>query len=72
MGSDTFVAAWVMIDQISRMMTGQKISPPESEGLNVFQFLTKEDITFDPKQGWTGYPDYAERFATLWGVEAPK
>jgi hypothetical protein len=25
-------------------------------------------MKFDPSKGWTGYPDFAQRFAKLWGV----
>jgi hypothetical protein len=32
----------------------------------VMQFLTKPDITFNPSQGWTGYPQLAARFIKLW------
>jgi len=30
------------------------------------QFLEQKDITFDPTRGWWAFPDYAQRFATLW------
>ena len=49
-------------------IAGQKLTGPEAEGSGVVQFLTKKDITFDPAKGWSGYPDFAERFAKLWGV----
>ena len=26
--------------------------------------------TFDPTNGWTGYPDYADRFATVWSNQS--
>jgi hypothetical protein len=26
-------------------------------------------VTFDPSHGWTGYPDFPQRFAKLWGVD---
>lgn len=70
-GVDTAVTSWLLIDQVARLIAHQKLSGPEAEGLTDYQFLSKEDITFDPEQGWTGYPDYADRFAKLWGVEAP-
>ena len=28
--------------------------------------LEQADMTFDPSHGWSGYPDFAKRFATLW------
>ncbi len=35
----------------------------------VAQFLTKEDVQYDVSKGWTGYPEFAEMFAELWGVK---
>jgi ribose transport system substrate-binding protein len=65
---DVPVASWALLDQVVRESIGQKLSGPEAEGIPVLQFLRQEDITFDPTKGWTGYPEYAERFAELWGV----
>jgi hypothetical protein len=30
------------------------------------QFLEQKDITFDPTHGWTGYPEFEEKFTELW------
>jgi hypothetical protein len=30
------------------------------------EFLTRPDVTFNPSQGWTGYPQLATRFTKLW------
>jgi ribose transport system substrate-binding protein len=68
LGFDVPVLAWTLLDQAARQIVGQELTGPQSEGLSVNQFLTQEDITFNPKLGWTGYPDYAEMFAKLWGV----
>lgn len=68
LGLDLPVLSWTLLDQAAREITGQELTGPEAEGLPVNQFLTQEDITFDPSKGWTGYPDFPERFATLWGV----
>jgi ribose transport system substrate-binding protein len=66
---DLPVLIWTTLDQAAREIGGQKQTGDESKGLTVVQFLTQEDIVFDPSKGWTGYPDFAERFAKLWGVE---
>lgn len=68
LGLDLPVLTWTLLDQSAREIVGQKLTGPEAKGLTVIQFLTKDDITFDPSKGWTGYPDYAKRFARLWGV----
>lgn len=65
---DVPVLGWTFIDQAAREMVGQELTGPEAEGISDIQFLTQKDITFDPSRGWTGYPDFAERFAKLWGV----
>jgi ribose transport system substrate-binding protein len=65
---DLPVLTWTLVDQAAREIVGQELSGPEAEGIPVQQFLTKEDIVFDPSKGWTGYPDFPERFAKLWGV----
>lgn len=66
--ADVNVLAWTMMDSAARLIAGQELSQSESEGQEVLQFLTKEDITFDPAKGWVGYPDYVEKFEKLWGL----
>jgi ribose transport system substrate-binding protein len=68
LGVDLPVLTWVLLDQAARQMAGQALSGDEAKGLPVLQFLTQQDIKFDPSKGWTGYPDFAQRFAKLWGV----
>lgn len=68
LGFDLPVLTWTLVDQAAREIVGQELSGPESEGIPVLQFLTKEDLQYDVSKGWTGYPDFAERFAKLWGV----
>jgi ribose transport system substrate-binding protein len=68
LATDLPVLIWTTLDQVAREMAGQELSGGEAEGLTVIQFLTQKDIVFDPSMGWTGYPDFAERFAKLWGV----
>lgn len=66
---DLPVLSWTVVDQAAREIVGQKLTGLEAEGLTDLQFLTPTDITFDPTKGWTGYPNFAEMFAKLWGVE---
>jgi ribose transport system substrate-binding protein len=68
LGVDLPVLTWVLLDQAARQMAGQALTGDEAKGLPVLRFLTQKDITFDPSKGWTGYPDFAQRFAKLWGV----
>ena len=65
-GLDIPVDMWSMVDAAARLMTHQSLTQSESEGLPPMQVLGQKDITFDPTNGWTGYPDFAERFAKIW------
>lgn len=68
LAEDAPVQAWAAVDEVGRMVNGQEPKGESAEGLSVLQFLTQKDITFDTSKGWTGYPDFAERFEKLWGV----
>jgi ribose transport system substrate-binding protein len=68
LAADGPVSIWTVIDAAARGIIGQELAGPESEGIVDEQFLTQKDITFDPSKGWTGYPDFAERFKKLWGI----
>jgi ribose transport system substrate-binding protein len=65
---DLPVLSWSLLDAAVRGATGQPITGLEAKGLPPEQFLAKEDITFDPSKGWTGYPDFAQRFVKLWSA----
>jgi ribose transport system substrate-binding protein len=65
---DLPVLIWTTLDQAAREMGNQKLAGDEAKGITDVQFLTKPDIVFPPAKGWTGYPDFAKRFSTLWGV----
>lgn len=66
---DTPVFAWGLLDQAARLIDGQKLTGYELAGIPVQQFLRTADITFDPSRGWNGYPGFAQRYATIWGVK---
>jgi ribose transport system substrate-binding protein len=69
LGFDLPVLTWGLLDQAAREIAGQELTGPQSEGIGVAQFLTKEDVQYDVSKGWTGYPEFAEMFAELWGVK---
>jgi ribose transport system substrate-binding protein len=69
LGLDLPVNAWSLVDSAARSIQGVPLSKAEATGdppVPDMQFLTKKDITFDPTKGWSGYPDYAQRFGKLW------
>jgi ribose transport system substrate-binding protein len=63
---DLPVLGWTLLDQAARQMAGQALTGDEAKGISPVQFLTQPDIKFDPSKGWTGYPDFGQRFAKLW------
>jgi ribose transport system substrate-binding protein len=69
LGFDLPVLTWGLLDQAAREIAGQKLTGLQAEGIGVFQFLKKEDVQYDVSKGWTGYPEFAEKFAELWGVK---
>jgi ribose transport system substrate-binding protein len=69
LGFDLPVLTWTLLDQAAREIAGQELTGPESEGIGVAQFLREEDVQYDVSKGWTGYPEFAEMFAELWGVK---
>ncbi|MBJ7605205.1 MAG: substrate-binding domain-containing protein [Candidatus Dormibacteraeota bacterium] len=60
------VSVWTAVDAAARLVLGDQPNRGEQAGEVPEQFLEQKDITFDPTKGWTGYPDYAQRFAKLW------
>jgi ribose transport system substrate-binding protein len=68
LGSSQAFVAWMAMDAAARAIVGQPLGRDELFGQPPRQFLTQKDITFDPKVGWTPYPDYQSRFKKLWGV----
>jgi ribose transport system substrate-binding protein len=68
-GLDLPVMAWSTLDEAARLMTGQQLTKIEQQGEPPLQILEQKDITFDPAKGFTGYPDFPQRFAKLWSGE---
>lgn len=63
---DVPVMEWTQVDGTARLILGKRPLAAEMAGDVPIQFLEQKDITFDPTKGWTGYPDFAARFARLW------
>ena len=63
---DAPVSAWTAVDAAARLLEGGQPTASEKAGVLDEQFLEQKDITFDPTNGWIGYPDFTKRYATLW------
>ncbi|MDQ2737686.1 MAG: substrate-binding domain-containing protein [Actinomycetota bacterium] len=60
------VSTWTAIDAAARLLEGGQPTAGEQAGDVPEQFLEQKDITFDPANGWSAFPDFAKRFAALW------
>jgi ribose transport system substrate-binding protein len=63
---DAPVSTWTAVDAAARLLEGDQPTASEKAGDLDEQFLTQKDITFNPTNGWIGYPDFTHRYATLW------
>lgn len=70
LGIDLPVIAWTLMDSLARLTTGQPVAPGVRDDRPPMQFLTKADLPGDVSKGWTGYPDFADRYGKLWGAAA--
>ena len=68
LAGDIAVGAWTTVDGLARLTIGQPISDYQKHTSAPQQLLEAKDITFDPSKGWSGYPDFAQRFTKLWKV----
>lgn len=70
-GFQDSVYIFTAADAVAKHITGQELDPGEQpDQINVSAgILRPEDVTFDPEEGWLPYPDYVDRFKTLWGLE---
>ena len=64
------VSTWTAVDAAARLIEGGQPTASEQAGDVPEEFLSKQDITFNPNLGWSAYPDFAQRFAALWHTAA--
>lgn len=63
---DYALSMWTVADVTARVLENNQPTASEQVGEVPFQFLEQQDITFNAANGWTAYPDYVQRFASLW------
>jgi ribose transport system substrate-binding protein len=63
---DAPVSTWTAVDSAARLLEGGQPTASEQAGDLDEQFLDQKDITFNTTDGWMGYPDFTQRYATLW------
>jgi ribose transport system substrate-binding protein len=67
---DAPVSTWTAVDAAARLIEGGQPTASEQAGDLDEQFLGQKDITFNTTDGWIGYPDFTQRYATLWHTAA--
>jgi ribose transport system substrate-binding protein len=68
---DLPVVAWTLVDSLARLSSGEPADPGAVADEPPMQFLTKRQLEgANVERGWTAYPDFAERFMKLWGVDS--
>jgi ribose transport system substrate-binding protein len=71
LGLDFATMTWAQVDEAARQILHEPLTAGEKSGIPVLQFLTKQKLAGDnPSQGWTGYPDFPQRFSKLWSGHA--
>jgi ribose transport system substrate-binding protein len=63
---DDPVLAWTMVDEAARLILKAPLSSLENQEIVPVQWLTAGNLPGTLSADWTGYPDYAARFAQLW------
>jgi ribose transport system substrate-binding protein len=59
------VLGWKAIDAAGRAVAGQSVSADTETSVPI-GFVTQEDITFNPEEGWQTLPHFEEEFEQLW------
>ncbi|MFF2486088.1 sugar ABC transporter substrate-binding protein [Microbacterium sp. NPDC058062] len=65
-GLDLPTMVWTMVDSMARGVTDQPIDQLVLDEAIPRQILTADDLDGDLSAGWSGYPDFADRFNALW------
>jgi ribose transport system substrate-binding protein len=65
-GSDLALMSWMAVDSLARLTTGQAPSEGARKDELVVQVLHAADLKGDLSRGWSGYPDFPQRFKALW------
>jgi len=66
LGADLAMMSWTAVDSLARLTTGQAPSEGARKDELVFEVLHARDLKGDLSRGWSGYPDFPQRFKALW------
>ncbi|GAA4728522.1 hypothetical protein GCM10023350_09570 [Nocardioides endophyticus] len=66
-GFDFTFIGWAQVDSLARLVQGQAPSQAVLDDVIPMQVITQDSVTDDMvKDGWSGFPDIADRFDELW------
>ncbi|MGP3533260.1 sugar ABC transporter substrate-binding protein [Microbacterium sp. RD1] len=66
--TDFGVFIWSLVDAAARGIVGQELDQAVIDDELVMQVVEAGDLPDDNSRGWSGYPDFPQRFGELWGV----
>jgi ribose transport system substrate-binding protein len=66
---DVATTIWTLADEMARLLTDAPLTAGEKSTVPVMQIVSADDLDYDVSKGWSGYPDFAERFAKLWKAD---
>lgn len=65
-GIDLAMIAYMAVDSLARLTTGQEPSAGAAADDMSAQFITADDLPGDVANGWLAYPDFTDRFREVW------
>ena len=69
LAADLGMTTWLNMDQLVRALAGQEFdysSIAAETSPATYQVVTKDNVPSDPNAGYVAFPDFRERFTTLW------
>lgn len=66
---DIATTIWTLADEMARLLQKAPLTAGEKSTVPVMQVVTAKDLDYDVSKGWSGYPDFAARFAKLWKAQ---
>jgi ribose transport system substrate-binding protein len=66
---DVATTIWTLADEMARLLQKAPLTAGEKTTIPVMQVVAAKDLDYDVSKGWSGYPDFQQRFAKLWKGE---
>jgi ribose transport system substrate-binding protein len=66
LGLDSAYNNWAEVDAAARLIAKQPLPSAEKNGNIIVEMLGQKDITFNPTNGFTAFPNIAQLFGKIW------